>query len=433
MYLSNSYSSVGIKTIECYQGFTTGATGSSYSYGTSNSTGIKAGFVNGSQYHFAVGGWQWNDSPRGAGVFGAQYGGSYWGTLGYKNSGSSTYGGYFTSYTSGSGRPAPPRGGYDSPYDPGGVHTAIGAGGYGDLFGMHSDGNIYGFYSTGGRYASYDHGDRYVSGLDVHLQDVGEPDNAVLYTNVSTDVSVQTSGFGRLESGSRRVEFDGAFKRVISSEIPVVVTVSPLGCCNGVYISEIDDKGFTVIENNGGRSDIQFTWIAVGRRAGHENPNLPREVVAVDYNDKIYRGLHNDSDTRTDGEGLYFENGELHVGIHLSTQTPPELLSLKEEFSQNPKAYTYDEWQALFASQGTDMPIGREDFEYSNKPVDEAFFDEYGNQINPEWVEEFKAEGVQMFTREEADARRKQAYIDNARARRQAEENAPVFQPSDEN
>jgi hypothetical protein len=435
VYLSNQYTSAGMGTIYNYAGFTTGATGSGYAWYSTNSANYKGCIYNGAQYSFSVAGWNYNDSYRGAGVFGAQYGGSYWGTLGYKNSGGTTYGGYFTSYTSGSGRPAPPRGGYDSPYDPGGVHTAIGAGGYGDLFGMHSDGNIYGFYSTGGRYASYDHGDRYVTGLDVHLHDVGEEDNAVLYTNVSTDVSVQTSGFGRLESGSRRVEFDGAFKKVLSSDIPVVVTVSPLGCCNGVYISEIDDKGFTVIENNGGRSDIQFTWIAIGRRAGHESPNLPREVVAVDYNDKIYRGLHNDGDTRTDGEGLYFEGGELVVGVHESLIPDPNFIALKDDFGKNMSSRSYSEWASMFGSYGKDIGMSEEEYNHhiASAQPDEAFFDSYGNQIPPEWVEEFRAEGVQMFTREEADARRKQAYIDNARARRQAEENSPVFQPSDEN
>jgi len=46
---------------------------------------------------------------------------------------------------------------------------------------------------------------------------------------------------------------------------------------------------------------------------------LPKEVIAADYTTKLEQGLHNDADTKTYGQGLYYENGELHVGVHPST------------------------------------------------------------------------------------------------------------------
>ncbi len=429
-YFNNTYNSGSTGPQSSVYGYLSyGQQGSGYGQGYSRAP-VKGAVIWGYAYTFGVAGYRYNDSyNRGGGVFGgADYGyptPSRWGSLGYRNSGGTLYAVYgSSSYASGSGRPAPPRGGYGSPFDPGGIHIDIGAGAYGDLFGMHTDGNIYGFYSTGGRYASYDHGDRYVTGLDVHLQDVRRDTMAVLYSNTSTTASVQSSGFGKVSSGTVRVAFDETFRNVVSSEVPVVVTVSPIGRRADIYIGEIDESGFTVIDESGASGEVQFTWIAVGRRSGYENPQLPAEVIAYDYNEKISRGLHNDGDTSTDGEGLYFENGDLVVGVHESLIPDPNFIALKEEFSNDPAKRSFSEWESMFGSYGKEIGVSEEEYNRqikSDQPV-EAFFDEYGNQIPPEWIEELKAEGVLMFSHEDAEARRKQAYIDNARARKQAQD-----------
>ena len=101
------------------------------------------------------------------------------------------------------------------------------------------------------------------------------------------------------------------------------MTVTPTGNSNGVYVSEVTKNGFTVTENNSGNSNVNFSFIVIGRRAGYENPQLPAEVISKDYTNKLARGLHNDNDTNTNGEGLYYENGNLNVGIHPSTLPDP--------------------------------------------------------------------------------------------------------------
>jgi len=390
-------------------------------YGTGLSAGIRAYRWYGDVYSAAIQGWSYGDYTRCGGTLG--YCGSSWGSHGYKNSGSIYYGTYWTSSGSGTGRPAPPRGGKDSAYDPGGVHINIGAGGYGDLFGLHAQGQIYGAYFEGGRYGLYTYGDRFVNGLDVHLTDVGEEDMAVSFTTTSIEAKINTDGIGRLSAGSSRIEFDPEFKKLIDPANRVTVTVTPLGSCNGVYLSEVDENGFTVRENNGGESDVEFMWIAMARRVdSRDRAKLPREVIASDYTDKIARGLHNDADTRTDGEGLYFEDGDLVVGVHESLIPDPNFMALKEEFSNYPGKRSYSEWASMFGSYGKELGMSRAEFESNTAEASEVLFDQFGNQIPSEWVEELKADGVQMFTREQAEARRKQALIDNARALREAEE-----------
>ncbi len=84
---------------------------------------------------------------------------------------------------------------------------------------------------------------------------------------------------------------------------------------SAVYCDENPDKnGFAVAENNDGKSSVQFSWIAIGKRKGFENRKLPAEVVAGDYTTKVQRGLHNDVDKTASGEGLYYQNGQLYNG-----------------------------------------------------------------------------------------------------------------------
>lgn len=283
--------------------------GTYYAYNTSNAA-LKGYSLWGDLYSFGTTGFNYNDYTRCGGVLGAQHLGDYWGSLGYKSSGNSAYGGYFTSYTSGAGKSVQ-------------ANTGIGIGAWGDLMGADIHGKVYGIYAEGENYAMFSNGDVYKNKLDIHLQDNGTGTNTVLYTNVSTDVTVQTIGVATLSNGRASIAFDQSFAAAVSSESPVIVTVTPIGNSNGVYLAEVSGSGFTVVENNAGKSNITVNYIAIGKRAGYEHPGIAREVIDATYTGNIARGLHNDADTRTNGEGLYYENGQLTVGIHPSTLPDP--------------------------------------------------------------------------------------------------------------
>jgi hypothetical protein len=283
--------------------------GTGYGVNTSNMA-LKGYSYWGDQYSFGTAGFNYNDFTRCGGILGANQTGFYWGSLGYNNSGSIGYGGYFSSFTSGGGKGRQ-------------AYTGIGIGAWGDLLGADIHGKIYGIYAEGENYAMFSNGPVYKNDLDVHLQENGTGMSTVLYTNVSTDVTVQTSGYATLSSGKANIAFDPSFTASVSSETPVVVTVTPMGNSNGVYLSEVSKSGFSVIENNEGKSSVTVSYIAIGKRAGYENPVLSREVIDAGYTQNLSRGLHNDADTKTNGEGLYYENGKLVVGIHASSLPDP--------------------------------------------------------------------------------------------------------------
>jgi len=286
--------------------------GTGYSYYTCN-TAMKGYSYWGDVYSFGLGGFNYNDYTRCGGVLGAYaYAStsSYWGALGYKSSGSVTYGGYFTSSTTGTGKSSQ-------------ANTGIGIGAWGDLMGADIHGKVYGVYAEGENYSMYSNGPVYKNDIDVHLQENGTGTNTVLFTNVSTDVTIQTSGYATLSNGKVSISFDPAFAATVSKESPVVITVTPMGNSNGVYLSEVSKNGFSVVENNDGQSSVTVSFIAIGKRAGYEHPNLSQEVIDAGYTINMARGLHNDADTKTNGEGLYYANGQLVVGVHPSLMPDP--------------------------------------------------------------------------------------------------------------
>ncbi len=284
--------------------------GTGYAYYNSNSA-VKGYAFYGDLYSFGTSGFNYNDYTRCGGILGAgDWNGLYWGALGYKTSGYSYYGGYFSSYTSGGGKNSQ-------------ANIGIGIGAWGDLMGADIHGKVYGVYAEGENYAMFSNGPVYRNNLDIHLQDNGTGTSTVLYTNVSTDATIQTCGTASLSNGTKSISFDPAFSASVSSDAPVIVTVTPVGNSNGVYLSEVSGNGFTVVENNGGKSNVMVNYIAIGKRAGYENPSLPPEVIDAAYTSNLARGLHNDADTQTNGEGLYYENGQLVVGIHPSTLPDP--------------------------------------------------------------------------------------------------------------
>lgn len=272
---------------------------------------VRANNYWGDLYTFGVAGFSYNDFTRTGGVFGGSYDGLYWGSLGYKNSGSNTYGGYFTSTGTGAGKSFST------------AMTGIGLGAWGDLMGADIHGTVYGTYSEGQNYALFADGDVYNNKLDIHLQENGSATKTVLYTNTSTEATVQTSGKAVLSGGKAIIQFDPAFAASLASDESLVITVTPIGESNGVHLSQVSKTGFSVAENNNGKSSVTVNYIAIGKRAGYENPSLAPEVVSADYSGKISRGLRPDANTQIDSEGLYYENGNLVVGVHASSLPDP--------------------------------------------------------------------------------------------------------------
>lgn len=84
---------------------------------------------------------------------------------------------------------------------------------------------------------------------------------------------IYNEGISSLTNGRKRINFETSFIELIGINIPIV-SITPMGQCNGIYISNIDTKGFEVIELNNGKSNITFSYIIIGK-----NNNLENKIV----------------------------------------------------------------------------------------------------------------------------------------------------------
>ena len=68
-----------------------------------------------------------------------------------------------------------------------------------------------------------------------------------------------------------------------------------MGNSNGVYVSNVTSKGFTIYENNSGTSNVSFNWVAIGVKQNYENPQIPQEVLSSTYNQNMNNAMVSDN------------------------------------------------------------------------------------------------------------------------------------------
>ncbi len=265
----------------------------------------------GDVYTFGISGHNFNDYTRCGGVLGAQWGGSYWGSLGYKSSGGLTYGGYFTSHTDGSGK------------------QGIGIGSYGDLMGGWIRGGEYGLYTAGARYGLYIDGNGYAKGYLATIQEEKNKVN-VLYALTGTSVNVLTYGRSRLINGNAVINFDEDFRSSLSEKEPVTVIITPIGETNPIYLASVSNNGFSAYESNNGKSNNEFCWLAIGKRKGYEDVEIPEEILESDFEDNMSEVTFDENNLNASAKGMWFDGDRLRFGKPPTSpiKKPPEAINI---------------------------------------------------------------------------------------------------------
>ena len=104
-----------------------------------------------------------------------------------------------------------------------------------------------------------------------------------------------------------------------------VVTATPMGACNGVYVSKIDKKGFTLTEQNNGHSTVEIAWIAVGDRVDANEAEIPAVLQSNDFDSNLKATMFNDGNKEGAGEGMYWDGSTIRFGaMPASTQAAPK-------------------------------------------------------------------------------------------------------------
>ncbi|MFN8397398.1 MAG: hypothetical protein U0176_22435 [Bacteroidia bacterium] len=278
-------------------------------------TGVNGQATTSGTYKYGVFG-SGGTSARTGGVMGYDYGISI-GALGYYANSAVDYGvyGFGQAYQTGvaGGRGSGQQGvivGMDQ------VNTNIGLGIYGGVMGGWVRGMVYGMHVKGERSSLYVDGKTITNEPITQLVTLDGGDRVSTYVPSSTSADVYARGNSKLGNGQTYVQFSDEFKQVFSSPQDLVITVTPRGNCNGVYVSNVDANGFHVQENNGGTSGVDFSWIAMGTRKGSENIQLSPEILQHDFDAHMRNTMRNDMDESTPVDGAIFWDGsDVKYGI----------------------------------------------------------------------------------------------------------------------
>jgi hypothetical protein len=262
----------------------------------------------GDEYTFGVGGWNYNDYSRCGGTFGADVNGFTWGSLGYRSSGLLNYGVYGSAaYASGAG------------LLPTQASNGIGGGFFG-TFGALSYGTVIGQINKGDLFATYNIGDVYTSGRNVEMV-ASESKMVPAFATTSTEAIVYKKGTIQLTNGTAYVAFDENYVALLG-EAPVV-TSSPMGDCNGIFITNVSKNGFTVKELNGGTSSVQISWIAAGNRVDASATEVPEFLKETSFDGNMGRVLHHDGNKEQDGEGFWWDGNTLQINKNYPASINP--------------------------------------------------------------------------------------------------------------
>jgi len=279
---------------------TSGGSGTGYGI-TETICGVKGRMTSNTQYVFGTAGYiSTTSNVRSGGCLGIDLGTSVWGCLSYADASSNKYGGYFTSYYS------PPKAGSS------GLKTGIGFGASGELFGGTVRGDLFGLYVQGRDFAQYNHGDTYTDGVCGMIHDTGT-ERITTYAPASATVDAYAYGVGKMSGGRAAITFDNQFHHLVSESEPIIITATPIGQA----AEQITSSGFQVRDDRDTGSDVQFTWIAIGKRKGFENHTAPNAILAGDFTENMDQVTHSDVDTSRKTKGIYAVDNNLQFG------TPP--------------------------------------------------------------------------------------------------------------
>jgi hypothetical protein len=297
-------------------------------YGNNHTNHAIYGVISGSkQYSFGVYGSLSTIPPapglRSGGVLGSNFNAAGWCALGYYSSGAAYYGEYCSNdatygnsgaYNPGSGR----LNGHalDTTVNVLNDTTplGIGMGVHANLIGGWIAGGLYGLNIKGSRYSLYTDGKTFTNDIIVQLSDNKQStERTPTYMTTSMSVDIYCKGKAKLNDGNTNIYFDKSFADLISDKVPVIITVSPMGECNGLYVViNAALSGFEVKELNHGTSDVEFNWIAIGTKKGYEKPVIPSELLSKDYDNNMYDVMHNENDTLNSGKPIWWDGRTLH-------------------------------------------------------------------------------------------------------------------------
>jgi len=224
-----------------------------------------------------------------------------WSCLAYTNSGGTPYSHYYTT----AGDAATGTGFLSN-----NTITGIGSGGWGGIIGSWTRGEVMGSISAGDFFASYSLGNNYTSGISADIINT-EGKRIPAFSVTSSQIKVYNDGVAVLVDGKARVNFDRDFKSLIGKNIPTI-TVTPMGKCNGLYITEVDNEGFSIAEFNDGNTNVPFSYIVIGKRIDADTyQGLPEDLAKPDFDENMKGVMFNENNLEQTATPIWWDGKQL--------------------------------------------------------------------------------------------------------------------------
>lgn len=196
------------------------------------------------------------------------------------------------------------------------INTSVGLAINGGFLGGHLKGTQYGLITKGDLVGQYTDGSNISTKGYAVITKNNSGNKTTSYVPTSTSVDVSSKGTGKLSNGETFIAFDNNYANLIDNSKPIIVTVSPMGESNGVYVSQVTEKGFYVKENANGNSNVNFYWIAIGERINANELAIPNEILASDFDQNLdsYLTIDENASEENISKAMWWNGSSLEFG-----------------------------------------------------------------------------------------------------------------------
>jgi hypothetical protein len=197
----------------------------------------------------------------------------------------------------------------------------VGLGINGGAMGGYVQGANYGMLAAGRQFGMYVQGKTLTNAPIIQLNSTENGTRVPTYASMSTSLDVTAKGQSRVK-GNTFIPFDAAFKATVDATKPIIITITPVGQSNGLYIAEVTENGFFVKENNNGSSSVNANWIAVGSSKA-ANVQISEEILSSSFDDNMRKAMSPDGGAE-EAQPMYFDGTKMIFGERLPEGIRPQ-------------------------------------------------------------------------------------------------------------
>jgi hypothetical protein len=185
-------------------------------------------------------------------------------------------------------------------------NATVGIGIYGGVMGGWIKGLVYGTNFSGQKYGVYVHGNTITNDKYVQLNNSSTSDVRIAsYATTALTNELTSKGKVILANGQASIAFDSKLMELCDLN-SLVITATPMGNCNGIYIDDISENGFSIKEINNGSHNVSVSFIISGTLK-QATEFTETDILNKQYETNLNGVMHNDYDSETDGTPIWYD------------------------------------------------------------------------------------------------------------------------------